>query len=115
MVKSWVFAIMIVDTILGAFGSIFLKKGSHRIHKNNMISQFKNYDLIFGVFLFVISTPIFLIALKATELSRLYPMTSLTYVWISLLSIKYLKEQINAYKWLGIILIIVGIIFITLK
>jgi len=34
-------------------------------------------------------------------------------VWVSFLSIKFLNERMNSYKWVGIVLIIAGVFFIT--
>jgi uncharacterized membrane protein len=36
------------------------------------------------------------------------------YIWISILSVKYLKEKMNAFKWAGIGLIVVGAFLIGL-
>jgi len=99
-------------TFIGAFGSLYLKKGSADLHKN-IFKQIKNYKLLFGIFLFLISSVFYVWALKFAELSLVYPITSFSYVWISLLSIKFLNEKMNNYKWLGIIFIIVGVFLIT--
>jgi len=42
----------------------------------------------------------------------LYPILSIGYVWISLFSIIFLEEKMNMDKWLGILLIIFGVVFI---
>ncbi len=63
--------------------------------------------------LYGVSAVIYVWALKYGRLSLLYPITSLSYVWVSLLSVKFLKENMNNYKWIGISLIILGVILIT--
>ena len=61
-----------------------------------------------------ISTILFIPALKGGELSVLYPFVALAYIWVSLLSVKFLGEKMNKVKWLGIALIILGVSFIGL-
>ena len=53
-----------------------------------------------------------IIAFKGGEVSVLYPIIATSYVWVSLLSMKFLDEKINIFKWIGISIIIAGIILI---
>ena len=50
----------------------------------------------------------------STQLSVLLPVTTLEYVWISLLAKKLLQEEIGATKRLGIGCIVVGVILVGL-
>lgn len=100
--------LVLVATIIGAFGALFLKYGAEKLTRKNKWT-FINSRLIFGVAMYGISSIFFLIALKNGELSVLYPLTSLSYVWISLLSIKMLGEKMNFFKWLGIGAILIGV------
>lgn len=98
---------VLISTFTGAYSSILIKRGSSTF--NLSFSVLKNKNVIFGLILYGIGAIFFIIALKYVDLSILYPITSLTYVWISLLSIKLLKEKFNFWKWLGIISIIIGV------
>ena len=102
---------MVLATLTGAFGPILLKKGSSR-KLSNIGSLITNYYLIGGVSLYAIATIVFIPALKGGELSVLYPFVALTYVWVSLLSVKFLGEKMNLMKWFGITSIIIGVSFI---
>ena len=68
-----------------------------------------NYHLMLGLFFYGISTIIFIPALKGGHLSLLYPLVSVSYIFVSFLSQWILKEKMNKYKWSGIVLIILGI------
>lgn len=105
--------LVLISSVFSSIGSVLLKKGSKSFNFN-LIKQIKNTTMILGLFLFVASSVIYIIALKMGELSVLYPVAAAQYVWVSLLSKKYLKEQINHIKWIGIVLIIFGIIIINL-
>ncbi|MEM2121187.1 MAG: EamA family transporter [Candidatus Woesearchaeota archaeon] len=105
--------LVIIATLMGAFGSLYLKFGSKK--SISIKNIFKNYEIIIGFLLYGGSTIPFIIALKFGELSFVYPLTALSYVWVILLSRKYLNESITKNKILGIILIMLGIIFISLS
>ena len=110
--------LLIVASIVGAFGSLFLKIGSNHIITHGglkkLILNIKNYKLIFGAFLYGLSSVFFIMALRLGDLSMVYPMTSLTYVFITILSSIYLKERITKYKVAGVGFIILGVILVTL-
>lgn len=99
---------VILGTIIGAFGSLYLKKGAKHFNFN-ILEQLRNRNLILGVFLFVLSAFFYIYALTIERLSLLYPITSFTYIWVALISFKFLGEKMNKYKWLGVFLIVLGI------
>ncbi|MBU1201187.1 MAG: EamA family transporter [Nanoarchaeota archaeon] len=109
-------SLTIFATVIGAFGSLYLKKGSANLHRTILKNFFKiifNRELLFGIFLFLFSSVFYVWALKYARLSLVYPITSFSYIWVSLLSVKFLDENMNKYKWFGIILIITGVFLIT--
>jgi uncharacterized membrane protein len=50
-----------------------------------------------------------ILALKDGQLSILYPIISLSYVWVNLLSMYFFHEHMNLFKAIGIALIIGGV------
>ncbi len=109
--ELWAIGLVFTASIVGAFGPILLKKGS-KDFSLNLKRLIKNYHLIGGTSLYVLGTIFFIAALRGGELIILYPLVSVTYIWVSFLSIKFLKERMNKYKWAGILLIMVGVAFI---
>ncbi len=111
--QAWAIGLVILATLVGAFGPILLKKASSK--KLSKISELAtNYSLFGGVALYALGTLLFIPALKGGDLSVLYPFVALSYVWVSLLSVKFLGEKMNKLKWIGIALIIIGVSFIGL-
>jgi len=109
--QLWAIGLVVTATIIGSFGPILLKKASAK-RLSKLKSLVTNYPLFGGVALYAIGTLLFIPALKGGDLSVLYPFVALAYIWVSLLSVKFLDEKMNKFKWLGIILIIVGVSFI---
>lgn len=107
-----VLILVIISTLIGAFGSILLKKGSKEFNLNPF-KQIKNWKIILGLSLYVVSSIIYIVALKFEKLSIVYPLVSLQYVWISILAQRFLNEKMNKLKWIGITLIMLGITMIN--
>jgi multidrug transporter EmrE-like cation transporter len=68
-----------------------------------------NLPLFGGLCLYGMSTGLLVLALRYGELSVLYPIIALTYVWVSLLSVTLLGESMNPYKALGLAIIVCGV------
>ena len=109
--ELWAIGLVILATLVGAFGPILLKKASEK-RLSKISSLIKNYHLFGGVGLYAIGTILFIPALKGGDLSILYPFVALGYIWVSLLSVKFLGEKMSLLKWMGIGMIIVGVSFI---
>jgi len=68
-----------------------------------------NYYLWIGGIIYVISAGLFIVALRGGDLSVLYPVVALSFIWVTLLSSLILKEPIPSLKIGGIVFIIAGI------
>jgi len=111
--QLWAVAMVVFATIAGAFGPILLKKGAKDFNLNP-IKQLRNYNMLGGIAIYAFATLFFIPALKGGELSVLYPIVSLAYIWTTLLAIKFLGEKMNLMKWMGIAIIILGVSLIGL-
>ena len=109
--ELWAVSLVVLAGLIGSFGPIFLKKASKNF---SFKTSYKNTDLFLGVLFYGIGTILFIPSLKGGDLSILYPLISLVYIWVSILSVKFLNEKITKYKWIGIALIIIGITFLGL-
>ena len=76
------------------------------------VALITNYALIAGDALYGINTVMLVMALREGELSVLYPIIALTYVWVTLASYIRLHEPPNVYKNVGVLAIILGVIVI---
>lgn len=114
MINFFAIFLVLIATLISALGSLYFKIGSEKLSRKNLKNLMKNYGLIKGVILYGISSVFYITALKFGELSFIYPLVSLSYIWVSLLSIKFLNEKMNFWKWSGVFLIITGVSFIGL-
>ena len=95
-------------TILGAAAQLLMKVGMAHFTPNAW-DIVTNLPLIAGYTLYGINTLMLVLALREGELSLLYPIIALTFVWVTLLSYGLLHEQPNWYKNIGITSIVVGV------
>jgi uncharacterized membrane protein len=95
-------------TVLGAAAQIFMKIGMEHFSPS-LSATLTNFPLIAGYVLYGVNTIMLVLALKEGELSMLYPIIALTYVWVTLLSYTLLSESPRAYKNIGIATIVIGV------
>ena len=112
--KTWSIFLMIFVTILISVAQLFYKIGANRL-EFDFVNIITNYPLIIGIMLYGIGAVLFVIALKGGEVSVLYPMLATSYIWVSLLSKYFLNEELNLFKWLGIIFIFAGVCLISFR
>jgi drug/metabolite transporter (DMT)-like permease len=74
-----------------------------------------NPRLFVGYLLYGVNTFLMAAALKGRELSRLYPIIALTFVWVTILSVFELGEKLNVFRIAGIILIVGGVSVLGMK
>jgi multidrug transporter EmrE-like cation transporter len=96
-------------TLLGAAAQILLKAGANHLAQPSLLAMVTNFSLLGGLSLYGISTVLLVLALKDGELSLLYPVIALTYVWVTLLSLVIFHDRANPFKMAGIAIIVIGV------
>lgn len=96
-------------TVLGAAAQVLMKIGSAVLASPNLYAILTSVTLLAGYSLYGLSTALLVLALRDGQLSVLYPVVSLTYVWVTALSVMLFKEPLNAFKILGVAAIMAGV------
>jgi drug/metabolite transporter (DMT)-like permease len=68
-----------------------------------------NLPLLFGYSMSAGTAFLLILGLRDGELSMLYPIIAMTYVWVNLLSMYFFREHLNFWKAVGIALVIGGV------
>ena len=68
-----------------------------------------NLPLVVGFCFHACNALLLILALKDGELSVLWPVYALSYVWVALLSMRFFGDHMNPWKGAGIALIILGV------
>ena len=102
--------LVFLASLIGSFGAVFLKLGAAKL-KQGFWNIF-NLQLAFGVAIFLLSSVFFVMGIRVGELSVLYPMASLGYIWTLLWSRLFFQEALTRGKFVGLGLILLGVFFV---
>ena len=117
--KRQAIALVCGCTLFGAAAQILFKFGANQLTNLTLEALAANPMMILqiiiepplfaGYFLYGLSTILLTLALRDGELSVLYPVISMTYVWVTLLSVVIFHETLNPFKVLGLASIVFGV------
>ncbi|HTC88032.1 MAG TPA: EamA family transporter [Bryobacteraceae bacterium] len=105
--------IVLACTLLVAIGQYLIKLGANRLSHAGLLATAIGIitipQLFAGYCLYALFTVMFVYALRHGELSILYPLIALGYVWTTITAVVALHESMNAYKIVGLLVIICGV------
>lgn len=102
--------LVLLASFIGSFGAVFLKSGSEKMRRG--LRHMINHHVGLGVAMYLLSTVFFIMAIRNGELTVLYPLVSLGYVWTLLWSRLFFGEPLTRPKFYGLGLILAGVVFI---
>lgn len=111
--KPWAIGLIILSTLLNTFAQTMYKFGANQL-SFNLQALITNIPLIIGLITYGISAIIMIAAFRGGELSVLYPIFATAYIWVTIISGYIFNEQLNIFKWLGILSIFIGVSLIGL-
>ena len=103
--------LVLLASVFGSFGAVFLKMGAERLKKG--LLHVISWQAAAGIALFLLSSVFFVMGIKNGELSVLYPMVSLGYVWTLLWSKLFFNEPVTKQKFVALGMILTGIVMIA--
>ncbi len=101
--------LVFLGTLFGVAAQYFIKVSFVGMKQITIPALATNYHLWAGLVLYGIFTGLLILALRDGELSLLYPVISLNYVWVTILSVVAFDEAMNFYKVGGIAVICLGV------
>jgi multidrug transporter EmrE-like cation transporter len=102
--------LVLFGSVIGSFGAVFLKLGAAELRHG--FHRIFNIRLAAGVFLYLLSSVFFVMGLRHGELSVLYPLVALGYVWTLFWSRLFFQEAFTRQKFMGLGLILLGVLFV---
>ncbi len=116
------FALILLGVLLNAFAQLFLKAGVSQLGHFDFAAEnvwpvatslATNVPVISGLFCYVISVVVWILALSRVEVSMAYPMLSIGYVVNAGLAWFLFNEAVGPQRLLGITVIIIGVIIVA--
>jgi multidrug transporter EmrE-like cation transporter len=102
--------LVVFCTFVVAVAQILMKSGADYAKAHpGLIGIVTNPVLVVGYGLYAVVTVLIVVAFKDGELSVLYPILSLSYLWVAVLSFIIFHDTLNAYKLIGVTVIMCGV------
>jgi len=105
--------LVLFGSFIGSFGAVFLKLGAEYMH-GSLKRIFSNYWLATGIVLYLLSSVFYMMGVAQGQLTVLYPMVSIGYIWAILWARLFFREPFTRAKIGGLAAIIVGVALINL-
>ncbi len=115
--------ILLVGLVFESTGVVLLKKGMDRIGDMPKVSVGEvvrvikagvtSPQILLGVFFEALFFGCLLMLMSKSEISFLWPLTALSFVFATFAAIWFLGEHVSATRWIGVILIMIGAGFIS--
>ncbi len=88
---------------------MLMKIGLSQMTHPGLQGYLTSLPLLGGYCLYGMNTVLMVFALRDGELSILYPIIALTYVWVTILSVIFFHESLNIFKVSGIAVVVAGV------
>jgi len=106
--------LILVSSFIGSFGAVFLKLGAEHM-KGGLARLLSNYWLAVGIVLYLLSSVFYMMGVgqPGVQLTVLYPMVSLGYIWAIVWARLFFGERFTLAKMSGLLMIIFGVALIN--
>ena len=101
--------VVVIMTLSGSAGAIFLKKAMSTLNGNSPFSILKIPVFYFGGVCYAIGLLTNVLLLQYFDYTIVYPSSALTYAWTLIISCLFLKEHINWQKIAAVACIVLGV------
>jgi drug/metabolite transporter (DMT)-like permease len=112
---------IIVAVLFSVAGQLFVKKGLNLLHGldfgGGLTGTYTKILLspyvLLGTTLYCVSVLFWLYSLTKVELSYAAPFIALTYIFIVLASWMFLGESVSLMRWIGVVVVSVGVLIVS--
>ena len=101
--------LVLFGSVVGSFGAVFLKLGAVRL---TGIMSLLNWRLALGVALYLASSVFYAFGIRHGQLSVLFPMVAVGYIWTLLWARLFFHESLTRQKLMGLALILIGVVLV---
>lgn len=110
--KLKAFLFILLTTILVAIAQILFKFGMMNF-QFSIYNIITNYFVLLGLLFYGLGSITLILSFKEENVSSVYPLIGMVYIWVLLASNYFFSEMITYSKVAGLASIIMGVVFIT--
>ena len=114
--------ILLIGLTFESIGVVMLKKGMEKIGEVKEVSVSEvtrivkagatNGSILLGVFFEALFFAVLLILMSRSDISLLWPLTGLSFVFATFAAIIFLGEKVTPLRWAGVALVVMGAVLI---
>jgi len=114
--------ILLIGLTFESIGVVMLKKGMEKIGDVKKVSVSEvmrivkagatNGSILLGVFFEALFFAVLLILMSRSDISLLWPLTGLSFVFATFAAIIFLGEKVTPLRWAGVALVVMGAVLI---
>ena len=118
-----ILSILLFGLVCESTGVVLLKKGMTHVPEVSgytvaeIVRVLKtgatNPQILLGVFFEAVFFACLLVLMSKSDISFLWPLTALSFVFATFAAIWFLGESVSPVRWVGVILIMIGVAFIS--
>jgi drug/metabolite transporter (DMT)-like permease len=118
--RGRILLIMLVAVVALAVGETLLSKGMKQLGRGGggwaeqSLAGLRSAWIWIGLCLLLIHITLYMLALKGADLSFALPLTAASYPLAALMARFYLREEVGTTRWIGTLLITVGVAIVAL-
>jgi len=115
--------ILLIGLVFESAGVVLLKKGMTEVGEIKTVNLQEiartvragvtNPQILLGVFFEALFFVSLLILMTRADISFLWPLTGLSFVFATLAAMWFLHEEVSPVRWMGVVLIMVGAVLIS--
>jgi len=115
--------ILFVGPVFESTGIVLLKKGMTQVGSAQTMAvaeiarivkgSVTNSQILLGVFFEALFFICLLILMSKSDISFLWPLTALSFVFATLAAMVFLHEHVSSVRWAGVVLIVIGAALIS--
>lgn len=116
-------ALILASVAVGVFGQLFFKAGVAKLGPIGgaaltqlpqlIASVATNPLIILGLACYGLGAVMWIVVLSRVDLSLAYPMLGLGYVFVLLISWLVFGEAVSAWRWVGTLMIVAGVVLVA--
>ena len=117
-----IFLLIVMTDVIESVAELFMKEGLNRAGiisvtlsrlPELILSGASSYFIWLGVLLYLFNFFLMIAILSRIQLSVAFPLGSTSYIFVPILSMIFLHETLTPLRWIGILLIVSGIHFVS--
>ncbi|MCX5678658.1 MAG: EamA family transporter [Candidatus Omnitrophica bacterium] len=117
-----IFLLIVLNDVGDTIAQLLMKKGLIKTGIDNInfgnIAEFAARNISsplvwLGIFVFILNFFVWIIILSRVDLSIAMPVGSTSYIFVPIAAMIFLHEHVGILRWAGILLIVLGIHFVS--